>query len=149
MVSRQAFVSVEDGFVCVKGEDGTRKVPFEDLNSLMLEGAAISISKECLTRLAENGTAVFVCNEKHMPTGILLPFAGFHRRLSRIRLQIEQPKPRIKRLWQQIIQQKIRNHGRCLKFSGKNDVVSVLADSVFSGSLNTSLKIPSFLYLTT
>ena len=132
MLSRSAHVSLKQGQLCVSGEP-PRSLPIEDLDTLTLEDGGITVTEQCLCRLAENGVVVLVCNGKHQPTGILTPLAAHSRRLSRIRLQIKQPRPRIKRLWQQIIQQKIRNQGKCLSLSGGKDVISVLAETVRSG----------------
>ena len=132
MLSRSAHVSLRQGQLCVSG-DPPRSLPIEDLDTLTLEDGGITITEQCLCRLAESGVAVLVCNGKHQPTGVLLPFAAHSRRLSRICLQISQPRPRIKRLWQQIVRQKIRNQGKCLLLSGVEDSVSVLADAVRSG----------------
>ena len=113
MLSRSAHVSLRQGQLCVSGEP-PRSLPIEDLDTLTLEDGGITVTEQCLCRLAESGVAVLVCNGKHQPAGILLPFAAHSRRLSRIRLQICQPRPRVKRLWQQIVRQKIRNQGKCL-----------------------------------
>ncbi len=132
MLSHSAHVSLRQGQLCVSGEP-SRSLPIEDLDTLTLEDGGITVTEQCLCRLSESGVVVLVCNGKHTPTGVLLPFAAYSRRLSRIRLQMNQPRPRVKRLWQQIIRQKIRNQGKCLALSGGEDVVSVLADGVRSG----------------
>lgn len=132
ILSRSAHVSLRQGQLCVSGELA-RSLPIEDLDTLTLEDGGITVTEQCLCRLAENGVAVLVCNGRHTPAGVLLPLAAHSRRLSRIRLQIGQPRPRVKRLWQQIVRQKIRNQGACLALSGGEDTVSVLADTVRSG----------------
>ncbi len=132
VISRSAHVSLRQGQLCVSG-DPPRHLPMEDIDTLTLEDGGITITQQCLSRLAGNGTAVLICDGRHQPAGVLLPLAAHSRRLARIRLQTSQPKPRIKRLWQQIVRQKIRNQGICLTLSGKEDIVSVLADKVRSG----------------
>lgn len=132
MLSHSSHVSLRRGQLCVSGEP-PRSLPIEDLDTLTLEDGGITITEQCLCRLAESGVAVFVCNGKHTPVGVLLPLAAHSRRLSRIRLQISQPRPRVKRLWQQIVREKVRNQGTCLALSGEEDVVSILADAVRSG----------------
>lgn len=132
MLSRSAHVSLKHGQLYVSGET-SRSLPIEDLDTLTLEDGGITITEQCLCRLAENGVAVMVCDGKHQPAGILLPIAAHSRRLPRIRLQIGQPRPRVKRLWQQIVRQKIRNQGECLVLSGGKNVIGGMADTVRSG----------------
>ena len=132
MLSRSAHVSLKQGKLCVSGEP-SRSLPMEDIDTLTLEDGGITITEQCLCRLTESGASVIVCNGKHQPVGALMPLAAYSRRLSRIRLQTEQPKPRVKRLWQQIVKQKIRNQGKCLIISGMSNVIGGMVDTVRSG----------------
>lgn len=110
-------------------------VPIEDISTLVLANQQISITAFSLEKLIENGTAVILCNDVHHPSGIVLPFAANSRRLKMIQTQISQTKPKLKRLWQQIIQRKILNQGKCLQISGNSDTVSGLASTVKSGDI--------------
>ena len=132
MLSHSAHVSLHQGQLRVSG-DPPRALSIEDIDTLTLEDGGITITQQCLCRLAENGAVVLVCDGRHQPAGVLLPFAAHSRRLARIRLQMGQPRPRVKRLWQQIVRQKIRNQGKYLSLSGVEDSVSVLVDTVRSG----------------
>lgn len=68
-----------------------------------------------LSALQDHGIVAVSCDDRHMPNGILLPFHQ-HSRVSEVaHLQREWAVPLRKRLWQQIVQQKIMNQAECLK----------------------------------
>lgn len=113
--------------------DYAHHIPIEDVATLVLDNRKLTVTGFCLDSLIQNGTAVFICNEKHIPNGIVLPFAANSRRLKMIRLQTEQTKPRKKQLWKQLVQQKIINQGRCLELCGKKNTVAKFVDKVKSG----------------
>lgn len=113
--------------------DGVHKFPIEDVATLVIDNQQTSITTNCLNMLAEQGVCVIVCNDKHMPSGCMMPVSAYHRRLPMLKLQMSQSKVKIKHLWQQIIKQKIANQGKCLELMGHDDDVSILAGRVKSG----------------
>lgn len=107
--------------------------PIEDLDTVVLSNRNINMSAYSLEKLCENGTTVIICDGHHMPSAVLMPFGVHSRRLRQIKAQTSQPRPRIKRLWQQIVRQKIANQGKCLSYAGHEDDVSCLVPRVKSG----------------
>ena len=84
-----------------------KQYPIEDLGVLLLENPQITITQSLLQALAEKGVVVIVCNQKHLPTSLLLPCTQHTELVPRLHLQINLKETRKKRLWQQIIKQKI------------------------------------------
>lgn len=132
IITSPANISVKDGRLSVH-TDKVHFFPVEDLNVVVLNNRKSKISSYALDLLSENGTTVIVCGSNHNPAGVLLPFGAYSRRLPMIKLQFSQSKPKLKRIWQQIIRQKIKNQGKCLELAGKYDCVSCLVDKVKSG----------------
>lgn len=95
------------------------KIPLEDISTILIENQSVTISAYMLQKFAELGIALYVCDEKHLPNGVLLPMVRHSRHYKLLRCQIDAGKPLQKRLWQQIIVQKIMNQSLCLQFSGK------------------------------
>jgi CRISPR-associated protein Cas1 len=89
-------------------------VPFEEIGIVILENPQITISHVALAALLEQNVAVITSNEKHMPTGLLLPLDGHTLQARRFREQIEASVPLKKQLWQQTVRQKILNQARAL-----------------------------------
>lgn len=95
------------------------RVPLEDLGVLVLDSWGIVVTLELQVRLAEENIAVVVCDAKHMPTGMLVGFEGHHQHAKVMREQIDVAEPTKKRLWQAIIQSKIRNQAEAVFRSGQ------------------------------
>ena len=97
--------------------DERHSLPIEDINAIVLESQQITISVASLAKLAEAGVAVFVCDEKHLPNGVLLPINSYSRQLRMLRLQADLPKVTAKHIWQYIVTAKIRNQAKCLELT--------------------------------
>ncbi len=95
------------------------KIPLEDINSILIENQSVVVSAYMLQKFADLGIALYVCDDKHLPNGVLLPMVKHSRHYKLLKCQIEMGKPLQKRLWQQIVVQKIRNQSLCLEFSGR------------------------------
>lgn len=132
IVESGARIFLRKNRLCIETDD-LHQLPVEDLAALVLDSREIEVTAYALERLAANGTVVIFCNEKHMPSGVLLPYGSHSRRLRTVRKQISQSKPRLKQLWKQVVRQKIKNQGRCLELCGKENVVKPWIPQVRSG----------------
>lgn len=99
----------------VIGMDEDVTFPLEDINCIMIENQTVSLSTYVLQKIAEKGIALYVCDEKHLPNAVLLPMVRHSRHFKLLKCQMECAKPLQKRLWQQIVVQKIRNQALCLQ----------------------------------
>lgn len=116
-------------------EEVVKTVPIEDVGVVVLEDRQITITNGAMDALLKNNCAVITCNEKHMPTGLLLPLEGHTLQSERFALQIEASLPLKKQLWQQTVQAKIRNQGVLLKrlYNAENRCMMAWANDVKSG----------------
>ena len=129
-------LSVKNAQLVVSMGEQLVSFPLEDLDAVMIEQPRTQLTVPVLTALARHNIAVFFCDEKHMPCCQLLPFEQHSRQLAVLRAQMAQTEPRKKRLWQQIVQQKIRNQAACLRLQGVEsgaNHLDALAASVRSG----------------
>ena len=94
--------------------------PLEDVNCILLENQAVTLSAYFLQKVADWGIALYVCDEKHLPNAVLLPMVRHSRHFKVLKSQMEAGKPLQKRLWQQIVVQKIKNQALCLKLTEKD-----------------------------
>ncbi|NHB68125.1 type II CRISPR-associated endonuclease Cas1 [Perlabentimonas gracilis] len=93
-------------------------IPIEDIGVVMLDNPQITLTHPLLNALLANNTAVITCNERHMPSGMLLPLEGNTLQAERYSNQINASVPLKKQLWQQIIQAKIANQAAVLQEKG-------------------------------
>lgn len=114
VIAHEAEIHVHLGQLIVL-QDQKITIPTEDIAVLVLEHPRIHVSAAALSLLASQGVATAVCDDKHMPTGILLPNNQHSRQLAATRWQLSATVPQKKRLWQRLIQAKIRNQAICLE----------------------------------
>lgn len=83
-------------------------IPCEDIGVVLIEHPAVSYTHHALIELVACGASVVFCGKDHLPAGLLLPVTTHTQVASRIQDQIQASKPTTKRLWQQIIIDKIQ-----------------------------------------
>lgn len=116
-----------------KDEDSI-KVPLEDIAVIVLENNQSSLTTALLSQCAEKNIAIFSCDNYHIPNGCYTPFHQ-HSRLSQIaHIQVKMKLPLQKRIWQNIITQKISNQSQLLEYFNINNFqLEMLKDRVLSG----------------
>lgn len=147
IISQDCRLTVKNEQLIVAGKTEHR-VPIEDIYSIVIESAASDISTYALSKLAQTGAAVFFCDEKHLPCGVLTSFNTYSRKLRQVSLQTTQTQPALKRIWQQIVKAKINNQAICLKLCGKEggEKLKALANSVSSGDAENNEGVAAALY---
>jgi len=89
-------------------------VPIEDIGIVLLDNPQISITHSVMQQLLKNNVAFITCDEKHLPTGLLLLLNGHTKQSQHFRHQVSASEPLKKQLWQQTIVSKIDNQSRHL-----------------------------------
>lgn len=128
MIQNAATLSLSKGQVKLRNDDGEFTLPIEDITALILESPQIMLSSSLLFACQELGVAVITCDETHMPNGVLLPFQP-HSRQSRVaHLQISWTDSLKGKLWQRVVQSKIKNQAACLEQAmGKDEATRLYA----------------------
>lgn len=126
--NKQLVVTYVDKSIAV------RSVPMEDIGLVLLENKQITITNAALNLLAENEAAVITCDDRFMPSAIMLPMVGHSLQTERYRKQIQISLPLKKNLWQQVVVAKILNQAAVLQYRNKESlVVEKMAERVVSG----------------
>ncbi len=109
--------------------------PIEDIRSIVVDNPYTSLTGKLITRLAEDGVCLIICDDRHIPSCVLLPIGAYCRMNKRINLQFSQSKPKLKKIWQKIVQAKINNQAKCLEINGIDEAKTLYAisKSVASG----------------
>lgn len=133
--SKPARLSLKNRQLVYKPSEGDVKtIPVEDIGFIVLEDQQISISLPLLNALNNNNTAVIICNDKHMPSSMLLNLDGHSVQTELFNYQISASEPLKKNIWKQTVEAKIRNQAFLLKKLGeKSGDVLALSRSVKSG----------------
>ena len=109
--------------------------PIEDIGVVVLDHKQITITQGALEAMLENNCAVITCDSSHMPVGLLLPLVGNTTQNERFRDQLDASLPLRKQLWQQTMQQKIRNQAAVLNLcsNAETKCMQAWANDVRSG----------------
>lgn len=95
-------------------KDAVRTIPIEDIGVVVLDNPRISVTSGVLEALLENNSAVIACDNRGLPTGLLLPLSGNTVQNERFRTQLDSSLPLRKQLWAQTVVAKINNQATVL-----------------------------------
>ena len=113
-ISNPAQLSLKDHQLVIK-QDESVSLPIEDIDALILDSYGIAFTANLVTELSSNGTTVVICDEKHVPASVILPYSQHSRQAKVSRQQLAMSQPFRKQLWQKIIVQKITNQADVLQ----------------------------------
>lgn len=99
----------ERGFLAVYAkEQRLGRLPLDDLSVVMVAGHGVTYSNDLVVALAERCIPLFLCNQRMLPVGLFWSLQGHHLSSGRVQAQAAMKPALRKRIWQQIIQAKIR-----------------------------------------
>lgn len=113
-ISNPAQLSLKDYQLVIKQEE-TVSIPIEDIDALVLDSHGITVTANLINHLSSSGTSVVVCDDKHLPASVILPYSQHSRQAKVSRKQLAMSRPFQKQLWRRIIVQKIINQATILE----------------------------------
>jgi len=129
-----ASLSVRHAQLVIQRDDDKVTVPLNELAALIVAHPGVHYTHAVLTGICAQGGAVVLCNEKRMPTGMLLPIEAHFTQAERFAEQASASLPTKKRLWKQLVRAKVTAQGRLLKETKGDDCgIMELARRVRSG----------------
>lgn len=105
----------------IKTEAKETSIPIEDIGYLVIEHQETYISLPLLNKLVAHNVAVIFCDDKHMPSSMLLNLNGHYIQQELFSYQLNATEPLKKQLWQQTIKAKIFNQAHLLEKLNKNN----------------------------
>ena len=151
IISHPSKLSVKDNQLIIDQEEKW-SMPIEDIASVVIENPQTLITMKTLELLSNCNVTLYICDNRHIPIGYLLPYYQHSRQLKVINQQLSQTEPFKKRLWQQIIKQKIKNQAYVLMCIGKRDISDKLermSEKVDSGdTLNIEAEVAKIYFET-
>ncbi len=103
-----------------------KTIPIEDIGVVILDNKQITITSSTISALLDNNVALITCNEKSMPTGLMLPLESHSVQSERFKDQLRASMPLRKQLWQQTVEAKIRNQAAVLKYVTGSEAENML-----------------------
>lgn len=145
-VSKDAHIFVKNNQLFLENKEQKVDYPLEDVNCVLIENLNTTISTYTLSQFASFGILCFICNQNHLPSGVVLPFCEHYQTLSVFQNQISASKPLQKQLWQKIVINKIKNQNEVLNICGGLDKLKDLQESVLSGDSGNNEAKASLIY---
>jgi len=133
-VAKRAYISTSQNQMVIKNGEGDFRIPLEDIGTIILEDHSITATNAFLSSCAEHKIAVLLCDNKHLPNAVLLPYQQHSRQSAVLKKQIGLSKPFQKRLWQKIVKQKIINQSEVISVCCKDAAEKLLSYSCKVGS---------------
>lgn len=150
MITQPTKLSVKNRQLKITQEEEW-SIPLEDISSVVLETPQINLSAKAISLMAENKIVMYTCDDKHLPNGILIPFATHSRELKVIKSQLEMSESFKKRCWQKIIMRKILNQAKVLKLADElptGEQLEKMSQNVNSGDTQNKEAIAAQKYFT-
>ncbi|MDR1027151.1 MAG: type II CRISPR-associated endonuclease Cas1 [Rickettsiales bacterium] len=107
-------LSLDRGFLCVDDRMAAKKVPLENILSVVISANQATISKNIINAICDSGGGFILCDDKYIPNAMILPYSNHWLGAPRVRSQIAASIPLNKNLWKKIIEEKIANQARAL-----------------------------------
>lgn len=108
--------------------------PIEDIGMVVIEHQMISITMPLINELVRNNVCVVICDEKSMPSSIVMGLSANSTMAESFRKQITMAEPSKKQAWKQIIESKIKNQSLLLdKLHDDGSVLKYYYSNVKSG----------------
>ena len=136
--------------VVLNNEEHT--IPLVDINSIWIDSLRTNITTYTLNKIVEHDIILYVCDEKHLPKGMLLSVNNYSRKLRNLKRQIGMPKPVLKRMWQSIVMQKIENQALVLKeleYYDSYKELKLISNKVLSGDSTNMEAVAAAIYFKT
>lgn len=150
-IENPAKLSLKDNKLVIKQDDEVL-LPLEDIDSLIIDNQRVILTTRILSAMSEFGVNVLICDDKHLPSTIILPHGRASRGSKNARQQLSMGEALRKQLWRENIIQKIKNQAIVLRknsFVTESDKLEKLATTVRSGDVGNNEATAARLYFDT
>ncbi|WP_308993800.1 type II CRISPR-associated endonuclease Cas1 [Mariniflexile litorale] len=132
--TNKCSITTKNEQLVIASENRNTTIPIEDIGFILIDHNETYISIPALNKLINNNCACIICDDKHLPNGMMLNLNSHHIQQEIFKTQIEASTPLKKQLWQQTVIEKIRNQGQLLETITKSkNKFEYLSSKVLSG----------------
>lgn len=136
LIENPARLSVDLGRICISRENEKDIfVAPTDIAVVLLHHHTVELTTQAMRLLVENRAIAIVTDDRHHPCGWLTPMYGLPQATLRLHQQIGLAEDTRKRLWQSIVQSRIRTEAKNLRDLQLNGAIRLerMADEVLLG----------------
>lgn len=114
VITKQSKLNYKNRYLAVKSELEEKYIHLSEIDTIIVDSIAVSISSYLLKELADNKINIIFCDEKHNPFGELSSFYSSHNTSKKILTQIKWNNKQKDELWSLIVKNKIINQALLL-----------------------------------
>jgi CRISPR-associated endonuclease Cas1 subtype II len=118
IISSKSLLSYQNNWLIVRSFEGNKKVFLDEVEVIILENPASSITAFCAVEIAKRNIKLIFCDEKHNPIAEMLPLYGSYDSAAKLNAQIQWKSETKAVVWQSIIKLKISHQAKLLKELG-------------------------------
>lgn len=145
--TNKCSITTSNEQLVITSDNKNRTIPIEDIGYIIIDHCEVYISIPAINKLISKNCACIICDDKHLPNGMLLNLNSHHIQQEIFKLQIQASIPLKKQLWQQTIVEKIKNQGYLLKqITGEENKFDYLASKVLSGDTSNMEAVAANFY---
>ena len=138
VISNNTKLDYQMGYMVVRRMD-TVKIHLSEMETLIIESTAVSLTAALLSELSKKKIKVIFCDEKRNPSSELISYYGSHDTSAKIRTQINWKDDIKKAVWTEIVTEKIRKqaeHLEALKCSESEMLYGYISEVQFADTTN-------------
>lgn len=114
VISNRCKLNYKMGYMEVRAED-TKRVYLDEIDVLVIENSAVSLTGCLLSALVDNKVKVIFCDDKRNPQFELTAYYGSHDCSRKLKTQLEWDDDICGEVWTYIVSEKIRKQSQLLK----------------------------------
>lgn len=136
LMTRPGYLSVKHSSLCIRQQDDEVHVSLEDIVAIVLDNSQLVLTAQLLSALSQRNIALITVDETHIPNGVLLSYLPHSRAVKVMRRQMALGRSQKKRLWQDIVRQKLLNQASVLKSlsaDSEANLLTMMSQKVKSG----------------
>ena len=120
VINKRCKLESRLGYLVIRTDDETR-IHISEIENLILESTAISLTSALIADLISAGVNVIFCNSSHIPHCMCMPVSFHYNSTRKITTQVGWNSELKKSCWQMIIKEKIRQQAFVLNLVNKKD----------------------------
>jgi len=114
-IIQKSYLSYQNNSLAVKNEQKETLISLDDIDMLIVENNQTTISSSLISHMAQKNISVMFVDEKFMPSAISHGLYKNSRTFKIQKAQLSVSKPRVNRLWKDIVSSKVLNQGDVAK----------------------------------
>ena len=114
VIAQQSKLSYKNRFLVVKQDLDEKYIHLSEIDTIIVDSLAVSISAYLLKELSDNKINIIFCDEKHNPFGELATYYSKHNTSKIIQRQISWTSNEKDKTWKKIVKNKLLNQAYML-----------------------------------